>query len=508
MDFADLYAGAGGWSLGLELAGHRPVFSGEIWPTANRARAWNLGGQHGRVDVRALVPEEIPPCDLLVGSPPCTQFSYANRGGNGNLADGLVDVRAFLGAVRVRRPRYWVMENVPRLCSILETELRPGGALEEYADLFGSIDDFDMSDWGVPQRRRRCIAGNYPRDALMALRGRVRTPTLGEVIEGCRTGHDPVWGAVHGHVTDNEPGDLLSWEEARINREKKSNHPIYNDMAFPDDLTRSARTVTATCTKVSRESIVVERGDGSYRLLSVRETAAIQSFPLSYQFPSKGRGDRIKMAGNAIPPLFTYMLGIAVSGRGFSLPGTPFVPAMGEAPASATVSRPVPHATGRSFRAAIAQLRFKSGMSFEMRNSTVRGGDAEWSIVLNLGKFGDSYMRLDAPSLARAAAVAGVVPRHAVPVGRIREMQGAWEASADSPSHPYRVADSIGEAARAAASVADAEAARRVVRAAFGEVGLEASEKALRHSAAIAAGVSFAVAFNEAAAASRLEAAA
>jgi len=506
MDFVDLYAGAGGWSLGLELAGHRSAFSGEIWPTANAARAWNLGGRDGRVDVRALDPETVPEVDLLVGSPPCTQFSWANRGGNGDLADGLVDIRAFLRIVRAKRPRHWVMENVPRLCSILGTELAPGGALAEFSDLFASIDDFDMSDWGVPQRRRRCIAGNYPREALLALRGRVRAPSLGEVVEGCRTGRDAVWGSLHETVTDNEPGDFLSWEEARINREKKSNHPIYNDMAFPDDPSRPARTVTATCTKVSRESIVVERPDGGYRLLSVRETAAIQSFPLSYQFPSRGRGDRIKMAGNAIPPLFTYMVGIAVSGADFSLPASAFEPASGYAPPAAVPRKPQHAPRSRSFRAAIDGLRFKSGMSFELRNRIGPDG-ASWEIVLNLGKFGDTHRVLDAVGIARAAQVWGIAAASPVSARAIAAMQAAWDSSVDCGSHPYRVADAVGDAAVALSRELSPEAAAGSCEAAFGVVGLGLTGKARRHAPRIAAGIAVASAFNAAAAFPRAAAA-
>lgn len=496
MDVVDLYAGAGGWNLGLALAGHRSVFSGEIWPTANRARAWNMGGDADRVDVRALDPLSIPNCDLLVGSPPCTQFSYANRGGNGDLVDGLRDVRAFLEAVRVKNPRYWVMENVPRLCSILERELGPGGALEEFADLFSSIDDFDMSEWGVPQRRRRCIAGNYPREALLAMRGRIRPATLGEIVRGCAEGIDPVWGTRHAAVSDNEPGELLSWEEARINAEKKTNHPIYNDMSFPDASDRPARTVTATCTKVSRESIVVPAAEGGFRLLSVRETAAIQSFPLSYQFPAEGKSDRIKMAGNAIPPLFTYLLGLAVSGREFSMPSVGFLPAAGmAAPARSRPRKSIPP-RGRPFRAAIDGLRFKSAMSFELRNRFDEDGGPRWGIVLNLGKFFEDHVHLDALGIAKAASRLPN-PGLALDVDEVRSMQTAWAGADDVPGHPYRIADRVGRAAVALANDIDDAAALEAVNTAFSSVGLAPTRKALGYASLIAGGLAIAARFNE-----------
>lgn len=483
MIFADFYAGAGGWTLGLSLAGHEAAFSAEIWKTANAVRAWNFGETARETDIRALDHRDVPDCELIVGSPPCTQFSYANRGGNGDIADGLEDVRSYLRIVRAKNPRYWVMENVPRLTGILQSELAEGGSLAEFAGLFETVDDFDMSEWGVPQRRRRCIAGRYPRDFLLSLRGR-RAPTLGEVVAAVAEGRDAVWGT-ETEATDNDPGLPLTWEEARINEEKKRNHPIYNDMAFPDDPDRTARTVTATCTKVSRESIVVPCAEG-YRLLSVRESAAIQSFPLGYQFPSKGRSDRIKMAGNAIPPLFTYMVGLAVSGRRVPDVLPAFVPAGGTAP-DAPRESPVRRAgkKGRAFRAAIPGLRFKSGMSFELRN-----GASGWEVNFNAGN------GLFAGPAAISAAAA-TVPRRACPAvaGQSEAMQAAWERSEDCAAHPFRVADRIGAAAHGALS---ADRAVACVEALYAAIGHPAPDKAFRNAPLIAAGVALADSFNEA----------
>ena len=496
MLFADFYAGAGGWTLGLSLAGHESVLSAEIWSAANRARAWNLGTEDKAIDVRAFDPSSAPRCSLVVGSPPCTQFSYANRGGNGDIEDGLADVRAFLRIVRAMDPEYWVMENVPRLTGILAEELAPGGRLEEFADLFASVDDFDMSEWGVPQRRRRCIAGRYPREALLALRGR-RAPTLGQVLSATAEGRDPVWGSSGLPVTDNDPGLSLTWEESRINEEKKRNHPIYNDMAFPDAPGRTARTVTATCTKVSRESIVVPDGRGGHRLLSVRESAAVQSFPLSYQFAGASRSDRIKMAGNAIPPLFTYFVGLAVAGKEAPATLPSFTPVRGtatDAPLENAARRA--HRPGRPFRAAIRGLRYKSGMSFELRN-----GKDGWEVVFNSG--GPGRPKTAGPALIALAAAR--LPSAVLPEGFDATVtQAAWEESRDCSAHPFRVADRIGEAAR---HPVDSVRAAEALKVLYEGLGLDVPAKAGRNAGSIAAGIAVAAAFNKAAEAEKAEAA-
>lgn len=493
MQFVDLYAGAGGWSVGLSLAGLTPAFSAEIWKTANRTRDWNLGGTSERIDIRALDPDQVPECDFLVGSPPCTQFSYANRGGNGDLADGLEDVRAFLRIVRAKNPKNWAMENVPRLKDILAEVLRPGGALSEFSDLFERVDVFDMSEWGVPQRRMRCIAGRYPFERLSSFRGMVRPASLGGVLAGCREGRDPTWGWAYEGVTDNVPGVALTWEETRINREKKAHHPIYNDMAFPDRLDKVARTVTATCTKVSRESIVVPDDAGGFRLLSVRESAAIQSFPLSYQFSATGHSDRIKMAGNAIPPLFTYMIGLAVSDGEFHLPKSRFQPEAGFVADALPAAKTSRVTAMRSFRAAIPGLRFKSGMSFELRNN---GGDL-WEVAFNVGRVGDRTLSLDGVAMTKLAGICGRLPILPFREETIAAMQSRWINSADAPEHPYRVIDAIGTAAANWRSSINASEAERILAAIFSATGSEASEKARRYASEIASGLAVAIAFNE-----------
>ena len=55
-----------------------------------------------------------------------------------------------------------------------------------------------------------------------------------------------------------EKEEALNPEEERMNRDMKINHPIYNRMSFPEDESQPARTITATCTRVSRESLIVK----------------------------------------------------------------------------------------------------------------------------------------------------------------------------------------------------------------------------------------------------------
>ena len=80
----DLYSGVGGWSLGLKMAGIEVVRSYEWWSPAAETQQLNLGDTSQEVDIRGLKMGDLPSdINLVVGSPPCTQFSYSNRGGGG-----------------------------------------------------------------------------------------------------------------------------------------------------------------------------------------------------------------------------------------------------------------------------------------------------------------------------------------------------------------------------------------------------------------------------------------
>jgi DNA (cytosine-5)-methyltransferase 1 len=387
----DLYAGIGGWSLGLKLAGVDVVNSYEWWQPAIDTHNGNHGTELASVNIRTMDLDSLPDnIDLVVGSPPCTQFSYSNRGGSGDLADGQVDLERFFAIVDRLKPRFWAMENVPRVAKYLEVCFSdPDSSLYKYRKLKPNIGVFDFSEFGCPQARKRCVATNIPLAQINKFKPQCANLTLGEVTEalaGKEQVIDPVWGVElsQSQVSELEQEELLNEEELRLNSESKIFHPVYNNMSFPDRLDVPARTVTATCTRVSRESIVVAAGPG-YRRLTVRERATLQGFPITYQFFGKSFAEKAKMIGNAIPPTFSYILASYALGR----VSDDFIP---HREAGVDLSLPIKAALvtkvdtagknypeKRRFRAAIPHLRFKSGMRFEFAND-VGEDKTTWSM--------------------------------------------------------------------------------------------------------------------------------
>ena len=162
-------------------------------------------------------------------------------------------------------------------------------------------------------------------------------------------------------------------------------------MSFPDQLTRPSRTVTATCTRVSRESIIVkdERNPKQFRRLNIRERALIQSFPITYQFHGKSFSSRFKMIGNAIPPLLTYYIIQSMLETPAEELKAPAEVAYKHKPAFIpdpvkmdTAGRKYP--AKRSFKFAIPHLRFGSGVRFDLANS-FREGEVKWEMEFFYG---------------------------------------------------------------------------------------------------------------------------
>jgi DNA (cytosine-5)-methyltransferase 1 len=75
-------------------------------------------------------------------------------------------------------------------------------------------------------------------------------------------------------------------------------------MSFPENSNNPSRTITATKIANSRESIIYKseinrKGDGEYRLPTVREAAIIMGFPITYQFIGS-ENTKWRLVGNAV----------------------------------------------------------------------------------------------------------------------------------------------------------------------------------------------------------------
>jgi DNA (cytosine-5)-methyltransferase 1 len=517
----DLFAGIGGWSLGLEAAGINVVQSYEKWPDAVATYNANLFTDRAPIDVHDIDLGQLPrDIDLVVGSPPCTEFSFSNRGGNGDLTKGLREIARFLEIVERFKPRYWILENVPRTARLVEEALgNPRHSLYRYRHLRPSFHVLDLSDFGLPQARRRCLIGQFPFDQLDKYKQVFGDETLGHVVAALGSVgkiKDPVCGGAisHERLTEMEPEPPLDKEQLRMNREAKRFHPVYNDMAFPDRLDAPARTITATCSRVSRESIVIrDEKDRCLRRLTIRERASLQGFPITFQFRANSYSSKLTMVGNAMPPSISFLLGMAArKASTVDVQKRISSAAIVEKLSIVTPPEPVPvhnvgekYARTRRFRAALPGLRFKSGMRFELANAFNKNRRVRWRVGFFHGpSTAIRSVQLNARILKRirrVAAVSKIMPELASEMQGIRRsllttspalLQRVWSRRSEGLG-PFEITDLLGRTAAKIAKRLRRVDSERLAEAVYVCCGPEAqrqdvSGKLARNARAILAG--------------------
>ncbi len=389
----DLFAGAGGFAEGFRQAGFRIAWAIDNWEPAARTFEKNLPGRMIHADLLDFPLDELAPVDVLIGSPPCTQFSLANRGGNGNKALGMKYVMRFFEVARRLRPKYWIMENVPNLFREIELLLAGDDAVQLPKGDLGIPHRQVLlaSDYGVPQSRKRLFCGRYPvpkKAKSSSLRSRI---TLGSVLKGipppCHPTNliakvqDPVYPSLRipisklgGQFEDSRWS--LTDEEIDWCRRQKTKHAVYGVMSFPDRLDLPARTITSTRTHTSRSTILVPcrdsiHSDGIIRTLTARECASVQAFPLSYQFWGNSISDVDKMIGNAVPPALGFAFAKAIlSEQGVEAPESPDLTREFE-PAPQVFPRPrrsLRYSIGRRFRG-VCECEWSPDARVELDNS-------------------------------------------------------------------------------------------------------------------------------------------
>jgi DNA (cytosine-5)-methyltransferase 1 len=353
----DLFCGAGGFSEGFRQMGFEVTFAVDNWKPA--VQAYKLNHRETEViqaDIESLDPHLFPKPDVIIGSPPCTEFSSSKRGGSGDFGKGLRLVTAYLKFVQVLEPRWWLMENVPRLLKVLPRRvgLHQTDAAEDALIEVPRRDVFNSADFGVPQRRLRLISGRYPtpipthyyhsictldynlckpwvpmREVIDALPNPIEDVPKEEIVQ------DPNYDSLSVPAQQLEDhfmasgSALMTREEVERNRRQKTAHPYYGRMRFPDDLDRPARTVMAMQLNSSRETMVIETnhdGEARYRKPTVRECSSLQSYPITYRFFGNTLRTRYKLVGNSVPVKLSAALAKAIlKEEGMEIPTRPLM---------------------------------------------------------------------------------------------------------------------------------------------------------------------------------------
>lgn len=324
----DLFCGAGGFSQGVEQLGWETVWGVDFneqavttWEANHSGRGFC--GDVTEESVRDKIVEEFSDVDVLIGGPPCKDFSKSNRvidKGRNNL------VLVFMDYVALLEPDAFIIENVRQLETqyddILESVYEIGDEYE-YAVAHRTL---NAADYGVPQNRvRTFIIGIKNADATPNF----PCPTHGEKSpsNSSHIGAEEALDVVDApddtstlRVTSKyadalpeiPPGLNYSYYTERLGHPepKFEWRSRFSDFLYKANPAEPVRTIKA---KPGASSGPFHWDN---RRFSIAEQAALQSFPLDFEWPV-ARTTAQELVGNAVPPKLGRAVGDAVNKQAF-----------------------------------------------------------------------------------------------------------------------------------------------------------------------------------------------
>lgn len=281
MRAVDLFCGCGGMSLGFQQAGIDIVAAFENWPFAAACYRKNFKHPVYEVDlsdvekaVKLIAP--LKP-QLIIGGPPCQDFSNAGNRKEGKRADLTL---AFARIVIALSPRYFVMENVER-ASLSKTYANAKKMLKDNG--YGLTERvLNACYYGVPQNRKRffCIgikdAPDNSIDGMLSSNQSVLPMTIRDYY--AHNNMELPFEYYYRHPRTYSRRGVFSVDEPAptirgVNRPRPTNYQKHdNDVADPDHV----------------------------RAMNAYERATIQTFPGNYVWPDSSANTE-QMIGNAVP---------------------------------------------------------------------------------------------------------------------------------------------------------------------------------------------------------------
>lgn len=291
MNVVDLFCGCGGMSLGFSKAGYNIMAGIDNWDKAIDTYTMNFSHPAIMADLKnvctatEIISTYNP--DMIIGGPPCQDFSSAGkRNENNGRGDLTISYAQIISSIK---PEWFVMENVSRIIKTQKLDeakkiLREAGyGMTQYI--------LDASLCGVPQTRKRffLIGKKRERDGFLLPfieKNLANEPMsikdyFGDEIELNYYYRHPRSYARRGIFSVHEPSPTIRG----VNRPMPKGYKLHS--GDPVD---------------SLEGI---------RELTTEERSRIQTFPSSFIF-SGNKTEREQMIGNAVPVNLAYFVGISI----------------------------------------------------------------------------------------------------------------------------------------------------------------------------------------------------
>ena len=280
MRVVDLFSGCGGLSLGFENAGFDVVAAYYNWQPAIAVHKanfthpiFNVNLSDENIAVKHI--SEYQP-NMIIGGPPCQDFSSAGkRDENNGRGDLTISYAKIISALK---PSWFVMENVSTITK--STKLAVARDMFKQSGYGLTQIVLNAALCGVPQRRKRFIMighlGEQDDFMLETIKSRVSNKEMtvkdyfGEHIDVEYYYRHPRSYARRGIFSVNEPSPTIRG----VNRPIPDGYKIHSN-----DPIQSLAGV---------------------RPLTTKERSMIQTFPENFIFVG-GKSDLEQMIGNAVP---------------------------------------------------------------------------------------------------------------------------------------------------------------------------------------------------------------
>lgn len=279
MRAVDIFSGCGGMSLGFEQAGIEVVAAYDKWAPA--VEIYKANFQHPieqkdlcDEDAAAVITNKNP--DIIMGGPPCQDYSIAGKRKVGDRANLTIRFAEIVAAVR---PDWVVFENVYNIerfgtLPVMKDKLKEAG--------YGITERvLDASLCGAPQARKRFILVGHMGD---------EDGFLDSILED---------NLSKKHMTVRDYlGDKLHTQYYYMHPRSYARRAVFSIDEPAATIRGINRPIPANYKQHHADAAAIDEG---VRALTTKERSYLQTFPEEFQLP--GAKTNVELAiGNAVPP--------------------------------------------------------------------------------------------------------------------------------------------------------------------------------------------------------------
>ena len=290
MRVIDLFSGCGGMSLGFEQGGYQVVAAFDNWQPAVDIYQENFQHPIHNIDLATdealeIIKQAKP--DVIIGGPPCQDYSIAGKRELGQRANLTIRFAEIVVSVK---PEWVVFENVYNIERFRTLPVMKAMLSEAGYGLSSKV--LDASLCGVPQKRRRFF-----------LVGRLGASD--GFLDSCLES-----GLAKQQMTVRDYlGNRLGTDYYYMHPRSYARRAVFSVDEPAATVRGINRPIPANYKSHHGDAALIENG---VRALTTRERGYLQTFPDSFNFVGSKTGVELAI-GNAVPPALAKYVAECIS---------------------------------------------------------------------------------------------------------------------------------------------------------------------------------------------------